>query len=151
MVAPIGEITMRFAGLTGLIVLPAAALAAALLASAFAAGCSPDNPLPAELLPDPARGVAPDCGELTYQNFGAEFFANYCLRCHNEMLIGDIARTDAPTGINFNTLDGVRRFQSRIRLRAGVQGDMPPTIAPVPRPSEVERVRLIQWIDCGMP
>lgn len=115
------------------------------------AGCSPDNPLPADLLPDAERGSPGDCGEVTYRNFGADFFAKYCLRCHNEMLVGDIARTDAPTGINFNTLDDVRRFQSRIRLRAGVQGDMPPRIAPVPHPSDAERVQLIQWIDCGLP
>lgn len=115
------------------------------------AGCSPDSPLPAELLPAVARGSPDDCGDITYRNFGADFFAKYCLRCHNEMLVGDIARTDAPTGINFNTLDDVRRFQSRIRLRAGEQGDMPPRIAPVPRPSETERVQLIRWIDCGLP
>lgn len=117
----------------------------------YVAGCSPDSPLPAELLADADRNSPDDCGDVTYQNFGADFFASYCLRCHNEMLVGDVARTDAPTGINLNTLDGVRRFQSRIRLRAGVQGDMPPRIAPVPRPSEAERVQLIQWIDCGMP
>lgn len=126
-------------------------LGAPLLAAYLVSGCSPDNPLAADLFADPGREVAADCGDTTYQSFGADFFARYCLRCHNEMLVGDIARTDAPTGINFNTLDDVRRFQSRIRLRAGVQGDMPPTIAPVPRPSEAERVELIQWIDCGMP
>lgn len=116
-------------------------------------GCSPDNPLVADNSDSSAALDAPGplCGEVTYQNFAADFFAEYCLRCHNAQLEGDLNRTDAPTGINFNTLAGVRAFQTRIRLRAGVQGDMPPRLLPVPRPSDVERQRLIDWIDCGAP
>jgi uncharacterized membrane protein len=110
--------------------------------------CSPDNPLPEYKL---AAAESAACGTLTYENFAADFFASYCLRCHNEQLVGDANRTDAPTGINYNTLSGVRQFQSRIRLRAGVQGDMPPLIAPVPRPTEEQRQSLIEWIDCGTP
>lgn len=111
-------------------------------------GCSPDNPLPPGLL---EQAESAPCGDLSYQNFGADFFASYCLRCHNEELVGDAARTDAPTGINYNTLNDIRMFQNRIRLRAGVQGDMPPRLLPVPRPSEAERQKLIEWIDCGLP
>jgi uncharacterized membrane protein len=114
----------------------------------FAGSCSPDAPLSEDQL---KRALETDCAELTYENFGADFFAQYCLKCHNEQLEGDLARTDAPTDINFNRLDLVRTFKSRIRLRAGVQGDMPPRVAPVERPSEEERIRLIQWIDCGAP
>ncbi len=109
---------------------------------------SPDSPLPADLL-DQSR--AAPCGDVTYQNFGAEFFAEYCLRCHNEELVGDLARSDAPTGINYNRLDLIRLFAQRIRLRAGVQGDMPPRLLAVPRPDDEDRLKLIQWIDCGMP
>lgn len=111
-------------------------------------GCSPDNPLPPELLEE---AESAGCGELSYQSFGADFFASYCLRCHNEQLVGDQNRTDAPTGINYNSLSDIRVFQNRIRLRAGVQGDMPPRLLPVPRPSEAERQMLIEWIDCGLP
>lgn len=111
-------------------------------------GCSPDNPLPDSVLENHEK---PACGDVTYENFGADFFHNYCLRCHNAELTTDIERTDAPTGINYNTLDGIRQFQTRIRLRAGVQGDMPPLLLPVPRPSEEERLKLIDWIDCGAP
>lgn len=113
-----------------------------------ASGCSPDNPLSPEALEQAAQKK---CGELTYQNFGADFFARYCLACHNEQLVGDLDRSDAPTGINFNKLDGVRQFQRRIRLRAGEQGDMPPRLLPVPRPTEEERIQLLRWIDCGSP
>lgn len=114
----------------------------------LALSCSPDSPLPPDLL-DSAQAI--DCADLTYENFAADFFAKYCLGCHNEQLTGDIARTDAPTGIDFNKLDGVRTFQKRIRLRAGEQGDMPPRLLSVPRPSESERLQLIRWIDCGTP
>ena len=121
---------------------------AAIMSAALSTSCSPDSPLPPEAL-DSAREI--DCGQATYENFGAEFFHNYCLHCHNEQLVGDITRTDAPTGINVNTLEDVRGFSRRIRLRAGEQGDMPPSLLPVPRPSNSEREQLIRWLDCGAP
>lgn len=113
----------------------------------IAGGClSPNNPLPDALLPD---GGSTNCDELTWENFARQFFADYCLLCHSETLVSDLARYDAPVGINYDTIEGVREFRKRIRLRAGELGDMPPRLLPVPRPSEEERVRLIQWIDCG--
>jgi uncharacterized membrane protein len=120
----------------------------ALFALMLPGACSPDDPLPEEFLPGTDQS---DCGAITYRNFAADFFARYCLSCHNEQLVGDLARTDAPTGIDFNRLDGIRAFQRRIRLRTGIQGDMPPILLRVPRPSDAERVRLIQWLDCGAP
>src|SRR5262245_33137965 len=125
-----------------------AAIACGTLSAAALQGCSPDAPMPDALYQ--SAEVAP-CGDLTYENFGAKFFPDYCLRCHNEQLVGDIARTDAPTGINYNTLDDIRAFQRRIRLRAGEQGDMPPRLLPVPAPSDEERIKLMRWIDCGTP
>ena len=114
----------------------------------FATGClSPDNPLPDEVTA--GDGDDADCSELTYENFGDNFFQNYCLRCHSQTLVGDVARSDAPLGINYDTIEGVREFAKRIRLRAGQLGDMPPLLAPVPKPSQEERRTLIQWIDCG--
>lgn len=121
---------------------------ATILITAACASCTPDSPLPPDAL-DAAREI--DCGQSTYENFGARFFHDYCLHCHNEQLVGDAMRFDAPTGINFNSLDQVRGFQRRIRLRAGEQGDMPPRLLPVPRPSEEERKLLIRWLDCGAP
>lgn len=112
------------------------------------AGCSPDAPLSESEL---AAAGAAECGELTYQNFGARFFADYCLPCHNDQLRTDVARSDAPLGIDFNRLDGIRTFQKRIRLRAGELGDMPPRLLPVARPTPEERILLIQWLDCGAP
>ena len=120
-------------------------VAAALAASAC---FSPDMPLSEQQL---AEIENPDCTELTYENFGRPFFEAYCLRCHNSALTTDLARTDAPTDINFDTLESARPFMRRIRLRAGVQGDMPPQLLIVPHPSDEQRQQLIRWIDCGMP
>ena len=97
------------------------------------------------------RSAETDCDELTYENFGQAFFQSYCLRCHSVTNVGDIARNDAPVGINYDTLEGVREFATRIRLRAGELGDMPPLLVPVPRPPEEERLKLIRWIDCDTP
>lgn len=111
------------------------------------AGCSPDSPL--ELSGRPL----PDCSTMkeTYVDFGAAFFRDYCLRCHSVSLETDLQRTDAPQGINFDTLEMSREFARRIRLRAGELGDMPPQILLGARPTEAERLQLVDWIDCGMP
>lgn len=116
------------------------------IGSAGSVGCSPDAPL--ELAGRPL----PDCTTTTetYENFGAGFFQSYCLRCHSVALETDLQRFDAPQGIDFNTLQMAREFARRIRLRAGELGDMPPQILLGPRPGEAERLRLIDWIDCGM-
>ena len=127
--------------------LSASAGAAAAL-SLTGGACSPDMPLPDQVLVD--AGDNSDCDELTYENFGQTFFQSYCLRCHSETLV-KLARNDAPIGINYDTLEGVREFATRIRLRAGELGDMPPLLLPGPRPSEQERVQLIRWIDCDTP
>ncbi len=111
--------------------------------------CSPDMPLPDQVVVDDADET--DCDKLTYENFGQAFFQSYCLRCHSVTNVGDVARNDAPVGINYDTLEGVREFATRIRLRAGELGDMPPLLLPGPRPSEEERRELIRWIDCDTP
>lgn len=131
----------------------AAAGAAALLACAalLGHGCfSPDDPLDAEVI----AGVGEvECATLnvTYENFAAAFFEKYCLRCHSASLSGDLARSDAPAGIDFDDLESIRSFTSRIALRAGELGDMPPALLGGERPSIDERVRLLQWIQCGTP
>lgn len=111
------------------------------------AGCSPDSPLPAMLDP---TGVNCSTVSASYENFAAGFFQRYCIRCHSVSLSDDLSRTDAPMGINFDTLDMAREFKKRIRLRAGMLGDMPPHLLPGPQPTMEERVELIKWLDCGM-
>jgi len=110
--------------------------------------CSPDSPL-TNVPPFPSAGYCA-ASETNYENFGAAFFANYCLRCHSVTLANDLTRIDAPIGVDFDSIVMAREFKNRIRMRAGLLGDMPPRILPVPRPSESERIQLIEWIDCGM-
>jgi len=127
------------------------ALGVVLAIGAIFLGClSPDTPLSEAALAELARGQ-PACGELTYENFAASFLATYCLRCHTAALATDFERRDAPQGINYDSLEEIRQFARRIRVRAGELGDMPPRLLPVPRPSEAERVQLIRWLDCGTP
>jgi uncharacterized membrane protein len=112
-------------------------------------GClSPDDPLDAATL---AAIQETDCADVsaTYESFAAAYIARYCLRCHSESLVGDVARLDAPVGIDFDTLEDARSFASRIRLRAGELGDMPPRLLTADLPSHDERVQLMLWIDCG--
>ncbi len=113
----------------------------------FGIHCSPDLPLPDDLIPKTV-----DCTEIdhTYENFGKAFLQEYCLRCHSVTLESDLSRLDAPLGINFDSMGQVREFESRIRLRAGELGDMPPRLIPGPHPSFDERIKLIEWIECGM-
>ena len=124
-------------------------LSPALATAAFlaCAHCSPDMPLPVTHEPTDV-----DCSKVTatYQNFGATFFESYCLRCHSSALRDDLARFDAPLGIDFDTLEQAREFKNRIRLRAGELGDMPPHLLGGPAPSEAERIQLMEWLDCGM-
>ncbi len=111
---------------------------------------SPDDPLDdAQLVM--ATGV--DCATvpLDYDTFGRQFLSNYCLRCHGAARVSDVQRSDAPVGIDFDTLEQAQPFAARIRLRAGELGDMPPALLGGPRPSDAERIELLQWIDCGMP
>lgn len=85
------------------------------------------------------------CGTLTYENFAADFFDSYCLRCHSEDLTG-LARSGAPSSVNFDTLDLIRERLDRIGIRAGSAGSMPPS---EPFPTSTERAQLLNWIDCG--
>ena len=83
---------------------------------------------------------------LRYDNFGAEFSANWCRGCHSSA-IPDGERQDAPLAVNFDDEADLRTWQDRIRVRAtGVT----PTMPPVGGPSAAERQALTEWIDCGM-
>jgi uncharacterized membrane protein len=109
-------------------------------------GCSPAPPT------NDGVGI-PDVDDvaLTYENFGASFFETYCLRCHSASLVTPEERSNAPFGINYDTLEDVRALADRIRARAGVSNTMPPMFLSVPRPSQAERDQLVAWIDAGTP
>lgn len=89
---------------------------------------------------------------LTYQNFGQSFMGTYCLRCHNSALTGN-ARHDAPSDINFNTVEEVRAEAKDVDKQAGASAtitneEMPPDGE---KPSVEDRRKLSEWLACGAP
>ncbi len=82
--------------------------------------------------------------QLTYNNFGASFILNWCRDCHSAEL-PPAMRQDAPTDINFDTLDEIRAWSQRISLTAGTATTMPPAGGP----SADERKLLVEWLRCG--
>jgi hypothetical protein len=83
----------------------------------------------------------PQGSTLTYANFGQEFFAAYCVRCHG-----------GPGGYSsraFTTVESIRASKDRIYVNAA--GDNV-TMPPGPDdPSEDERKKLADWLACGAP
>lgn len=139
---------------------PAAAAAAATAATAVALAPAPALAVPLALALAPSVAVAvalsliPACGNdtdpncdrsfLRYDNFGSPFIVNWCRACHSSELPPGM-RQDAPIDVNFDTLDEIRAWSSRINLTAGAGTSMPPTGGP----SASERVMLVEWLRCG--
>jgi hypothetical protein len=78
---------------------------------------------------------------LTYENFGAAFFQDYCIRCHG-----------GPNGYSsrsFTTLDAIRAEEDRIFINAaGSNTFMPPG---PDGPPQSARDDLADWLACGAP
>ncbi len=85
--------------------------------------------------------------EDTWETFGENFFATYCVECHSG------GRRD------YRTIDDVMRDQDRIRcgtsdVALADCSSPPPRQFPIgsgPSPSDEERQRLVAWIDAGLP
>jgi len=89
----------------------------------------------------PASGT-----QLTYDNFGAQFFADHCNSCHSAQA-GD--RHGAPDAYRFDTLDEVHQRAARIFVNsAGPNTTMPP--GPYDPPVD-QRDQLAEWLSCGAP
>lgn len=95
--------------------------------AATTTGCPPDSP-------------------FGWDDFGAPFFLTWCTGCHSVGRVGE-ERSGAPDGVNFDSLDEVRAWSSRIAVRAVDAGDMPPQYGP----DDVARARLAEWLACGAP
>jgi uncharacterized membrane protein len=96
--------------------------------------------------------TCPPDSTLTYQDFGQTFMGTYCLRCHNEALTG-AARKNAPTDVNFNTVEQIRGESKNIDNQAGASATvtnegMPPDGE---KPSVDDRRKLSEWLACGAP
>lgn len=114
-------------------------LTALLAATALAVACDSD-----EERSETAGGLSCEVG---YEDFAGPFMLNWCVGCHSSSLSGESARKKAPVGVDFDTLEGVRRHGEKIRFFAVEQPLMPP----LGGPSAEERALLGTWIDCGMP
>lgn len=110
--------------------------------------CSSDPEL--KTLSDGSTGAeCPEGANLTYESFGAPFFASYCTRCHSSAHVG-AARHGAPEGYDWDDLAGIRVHAIQIDAVAASgprisNMSMPPSD---PLPTLGERARLGQWLAC---
>lgn len=105
----------------------------------------PDVPMGTEGL-IPGR-LCPNDNETTFDNTGRPFLRIWCLSCHSAD-VPPAQRQGAPVGVNFDTSEEIERHVARIYLRSA---DGNTTMPPEDVISEEERVRLGDWITCGMP
>jgi hypothetical protein len=94
-----------------------------------------------------AGRACPTDSTLTYESFGEPFFTSWCTGCHSSAATGD-TRRNAPAGIDFDTLDGIRANAARIYARAA---DDSATMPPAGGPSHALRHELGDWLACGAP
>ena len=114
--------------------------------------------------PTPTGTVCPDPDPmtLTYDNFGRDFMAKYCTKCHSSELTRSM-RNGAPLFHDYDTLLGVLQTPDHIDEQAGSGPDatndfMPPDRCPstpggslsvdCAKPTAEERTKLSQWIAC---
>ncbi|HWO20072.1 MAG TPA: hypothetical protein VNO30_14900 [Kofleriaceae bacterium] len=105
-----------------------------------------------EIFGPPTESTCPQGSTLTYNNFGKQFMESYCTSCHSSELTG-AARNGAPTFHDFDTLFGIKAVSDHIDEAsaagpAAINEGMPED---GPKPSEMERYLLGEWIACGMP
>lgn len=115
-------------------------------------GCSGEDPGHAHEEARSTGATCPSSSTLTYVNFGQGFMEGYCTRCHGAAVTG-AKRQDAPSDINFDTLDDVRRWREDIDAHAAASDSVENTLMPpgAPLPSLEERRQLGQWLACGAP
>jgi hypothetical protein len=122
-----------------------------------AAACGPGDPTSTGTM-----CPVPDPNTLTYENFGEQFMATYCLQCHASELPRS-KRNGAPLYHDFDSLLGVIQVWEHIDQQAGFGPEaentfMPPSRCPsvpggsldsdCPRPTDEERRKLAEWIAC---
>ena len=133
--------------------------AAAWLLVSTTASCAADTSdaqpytTPISPITDLSSGATcPAASPLTYDNFGAMFFASYCLQCHSLSIpVGPMRQ--APPDRNFDDLPHVRMLAHQIDQQAaagpsGVHEVMPPLD---PKPTLPQRMQLGEWLACGAP
>lgn len=85
--------------------------------------------------------ACPDGGtDLTYENFGQEFFGNNCTSCHSAGS-GEPIAEDVP----FDSQSAIQAAAEDIYKQAVKSSAMPPGGGP----SETQRQQLGEWLSCG--
>ncbi len=109
---------------------------------------NPIPPLPtAQPLPPQTNLTCPKGTPLAYDNFGAAFFARYCLFCHTSAK-SELARNGAPADINFDSAHDIQIWRAQILSKTiGTGASMPPSGAV----SSTEQAALSEWLNCGAP
>lgn len=103
-------------------------------------------------VPAAAVDAPDDAGTDTWSSWGEGFFATYCVECHS----------GPPSGRDYRTIADVQRDAALIRCgtaprtapQAGCGASPAAGMFPVgsgPFPSDAERLRLVAWIDAGLP
>jgi uncharacterized membrane protein len=106
-----------------------------------ALGCSGSNA---------TDSTCPPATDLSYETFAQPFMENYCTGCHSSTLTGS-ARSGAPAGYNFDTLEGIRlRAQAIDETAAAGPSAVNTYMPPNGGPSEEERRKLGQWLACDL-
>ena len=104
------------------------------------------------ILGPPTGAECPPGSPLTYDNFGKPFMTKYCTQCHSSKLMGS-ARMGAPDFHDFDTRFGIVGVKDHVdeSTAAGPKSfniGMPQTD---PKPTDMERYQLGEWIACGLP
>jgi hypothetical protein len=77
-------------------------------------------------------------GCLTYENFGKQFMTMYCTNCHMGLFASHFVQLDSLAGVQTN--------KAAIKVQAVTGTTMPQAD---PKPSDADRKRLGEWLDCG--
>jgi uncharacterized membrane protein len=86
---------------------------------------------------------------LTYASFGKGFVTSYCASCHAASVTGN-ARLGAPVDDVFDTRAQIARKVDELKEQVVVMKTMPFGNSTA-KPSDAERVKFGQWLDCGAP
>ncbi len=77
------------------------------------------------------------CEHLTYHHFGKMFIDTYCIGCHISQFP------------QLGTLDAIVTNKNRIQSQVAIYKAMPPPDRSTPKPDDHERMKLVQWLECG--
>ena len=85
---------------------------------------------------------------LDYDNFGRGFVEQFCAGCHSS-LTPPAHRNGAPPGLDFDHYGAVMSWAERIEARV-MEPDPGRAMPPGGGPSEEERARLREWVQCSV-